>query len=121
MQRSEKPEPPEDQFDHERPRTSENEKSKETTVAIDQSADQKNAKDDAKKENGVYGYYLKLWTYATPLDVALRVCGFFAACGAGSAVPLMTLVFGALVNDFNAWGAGATSPGQLQAAVNKNA
>jgi hypothetical protein len=121
MQRSEKPELPEDQFDHERPRTSDNEKSQETTLAIDQFAGQKNAEDDAKKKNGAYGYYLKLWAYATPLDVALRVCGFFAACGAGSALPLMTLVFGALVNDFNAWGAGASSPDQLQAAVNKNA
>jgi hypothetical protein len=36
-------------------------------------------------------------------------------------LPLMTLVFGRLVNDFNDWGRGAASPVRLQAAVNKNA
>jgi hypothetical protein len=63
----------------------------------------------------------KLWRYATPIDIVLRLCGFFAACGAGAALPLMTIVFGRLVNDFNDWGRGASAPDRLQAAVNSNA
>jgi hypothetical protein len=33
----------------------------------------------------------------------------------------MTIVFGRLVNEFNNWARGASSPEKLQAAVNKNA
>lgn len=35
--------------------------------------------------------------------------------------PLMTIVFGRLVDDFNGYGSGATTPEQLQSAVNRNA
>jgi ATP-binding cassette subfamily B (MDR/TAP) protein 1 len=37
------------------------------------------------------------------------------------ALPLMTVVFGALINNFNRWGAGASSPAELYHAVSKNA
>lgn len=33
----------------------------------------------------------------------------------------MTIVFGALINDFNGWDAGTTSPSELYHAVSKNA
>ena len=45
--------------------------------------------------------YIRLWSYASPLDHALRVCGALAACAGGIAYPLMTVIFGNLVNDFN--------------------
>ena len=93
----------------------------DATVVIDspssKSEDQKD--DKAKKKDGGYGYYVKLWTYSTPIDVLLRVVAFFAACGAGAALPLMTIIFGRLVNDFNAFGSGGP-PDSLRAAVNKN-
>ena len=42
--------------------------------------------------------YFKLWKYSYPLDALLRVLGAIAAFGAGTAAPLMTILFGNLVN-----------------------
>lgn len=92
-----------------------------TAVVVGQPGHQITSESAPKTKNGGYGYYVKLWTYATPVDVILRLCGFLAACGAGAVFPLMTIVFGRLVNDFNDWGRGATSPEQMQSAVNRNA
>ncbi|KAI9795552.1 MAG: multidrug-resistance transporter mdr5 [Piccolia ochrophora] len=75
---------------------------------------------DAEPNEG-FSNYFRLWRYATPLDTVLRLCGFFAAIAGGTALPLMTIVFGQLVNDFNGWGVGTTTPEQLRSAVNRNA
>jgi len=47
--------------------------------------------------------YFKLWTYANNGvdDIFLRLVGTVGFLAAGVALPLMTLVFGAFVNDFN--------------------
>jgi ATP-binding cassette subfamily B (MDR/TAP) protein 1 len=56
----------------------------------------------------------------------LHTIGFLAAIGAGSAVPLMTLVFGELVNVFNkrgqvdAEGTPLVTPEEFRQAINKN-
>jgi len=65
--------------------------------------------------------YFKLWTYASPLDIFLRLLGTAAILAAGTALPLMTIVFGTFVNEFNGWGTGATTPDEFRKAVNKNA
>jgi ATP-binding cassette, subfamily B (MDR/TAP), member 1 len=65
--------------------------------------------------------YFKLWTYASPLDMFLRLFGTAAILAAGTTLPLMTIIFGSFVNEFNGWGTGSTSPEAFRAAVNKNA
>lgn len=63
--------------------------------------------------------YLKLWSFATPLDVFLRILGAIAAAGGGTAEPLMSLIFGNLVNLFN--GNPPLSPKEFRSEINKNA
>jgi ATP-binding cassette subfamily B (MDR/TAP) protein 1 len=57
-----------------------------------------NNADDEKLS--AFGAYVRLWTYASPLDILLRIIGCLAGLGAGTAYPLMTIVFGNLINDF---------------------
>lgn len=64
--------------------------------------------------------YFRLWKYASLLDWILRVVGAGAALGAGVAYPLMTLIFGNLVNDFNAIALGLESPAQFRHSINQN-
>jgi hypothetical protein len=65
--------------------------------------------------------YFQLWQYSSPLDWVLRIIGAFAALGGGTAYPLMTIIFGNLVNDFNGIALGLESPGKFRHSVNHNA
>lgn len=76
---------------------------------------------EKQKKGPGFGPYLRVWSYAEPIDHLLRVCGFIAACGAGSALPLMTIVFGNLVNDFNDFGSGSSSTTEMYANISHNA
>ncbi|KAF3913357.1 hypothetical protein ABW20_dc0105575 [Dactylellina cionopaga] len=62
-----------------------------------------------------------VWTYASWMDWIGRILASVAAVGAGTAYPLMTIVFGNFVNDFNQWAIGQSSPASFQASVNSNA
>ncbi|KAL7267348.1 hypothetical protein RUND412_010070, partial [Rhizina undulata] len=53
------------------------------------------------ESKGELGAYFRLWSYATPLDRLLHLCGFLAACGAGAVLPIMTIIFGNMVDVFN--------------------
>ena len=64
--------------------------------------------------------YFRLWLYSTPIDWLLRAIGALAALGAGTAYPLMTIVFGNLVNDFNAIALGLETPAQFRHSINRN-
>jgi ATP-binding cassette, subfamily B (MDR/TAP), member 1 len=64
--------------------------------------------------------YFRLWQYSSPLDWLLRAVGALAALGAGTAYPLMTIVFGDLVNDFNAIALGLETPAQFRHSINHN-
>jgi ATP-binding cassette, subfamily B (MDR/TAP), member 1 len=63
--------------------------------------------------------YFKLWSFATPLDVFLRIIAAFAAAGGGTAEPLMAIIFGNLVNLFDA--NPPRSPEDFRSEINKNA
>ncbi|KAL1953812.1 hypothetical protein VTO42DRAFT_2139 [Malbranchea cinnamomea] len=78
-------------------------------------------KTDDDEDKGGFSAYLKLWTWCTPVDVVIRLCGALAAIAAGAALPLMTLVFGQFVDEFNAYGAGEASPEHFRSAIAKNA
>jgi hypothetical protein len=64
--------------------------------------------------------YLRLWTYANPVDTVLRAVGCAAALGAGTAYPLMTIIFGSLINDFNNFGLGLLTPPEFRSRLNTN-
>ncbi|OCK85136.1 ABC transporter [Lepidopterella palustris CBS 459.81] len=65
--------------------------------------------------------YFRLWSYASPLDVILRTIAAATALGSGTAEPLMAIIFGNLVNDFNTHEAGGVTPAEFRAAINRNA
>lgn len=72
-------------------------------------------------EGGADGAGQKLWSYAQPADRALRAVGFVAAIGAGAALPIMTLVFGQLINVFNSWSLGTISKAEFERQLGQNA
>ncbi|KAK2746070.1 multidrug-resistance transporter mdr5 [Myotisia sp. PD_48] len=74
-----------------------------------------------EEEQGGFGAYVKLWTWCTPLDVAIRACGFLAAAASGVALPLMTIVFGEFVDVFNGFAMGTLSPADFRSEITKNA
>lgn len=45
--------------------------------------------------------YLRVFSYATPLDFVFMVLGALASIGGGVTLPLMNVVFGRLVGNFN--------------------
>ena len=76
----------------------------------------------ARKEPGAGKALLRTVTrYSEPLDHVLRIIGLIAAVASGTAMPLMTIVFGAAVNDFNQYGAGESSSTYLYHSMSKNA
>lgn len=98
-------------------------------VAIDVSGEKKRVaqgkdEDVSRKKKGASGLHALFRVfrrYSEPIDHVLRLCGFFAACAAGAALPLMTLVWGSSVNQFNSFGAGNSSSSELYHAITKNA
>jgi ATP-binding cassette, subfamily B (MDR/TAP), member 1 len=85
--------------------------------------------DVSKKRNGnnvddetlsAFGAYVRLWTYASPLDTLLRIIGCLAALGAGTAYPLMTIVFGNLINDFNGFALRVVPASKFRSDLNHN-
>ncbi|CCX10116.1 Similar to Multidrug resistance protein 1A; acc. no. P21447 [Pyronema omphalodes CBS 100304] len=83
-----------------------------------------NTEEDEKKDAGVeFGNYFKLWSsdYVKPLDRVLHLIGFISAIGAGAALPLMTLVFGGLVNLFNEHSINSTNNARFDKELSKYA
>lgn len=74
------------------------------------------------KENGtLYSFFGVHWLYSTPLDHLLRLVGLICAIGSGTALPLMTLVFGSSVNEFNNYSSGKTPSDDLYQSICQNA
>ncbi|CAN6553296.1 unnamed protein product [Malus baccata var. baccata] len=68
-------------------------------------------KADQKKQKVAF---YKLFSFADRLDVALMIVGTISAVGNGLSKPLMTLVFGNLINTF-----GCTDPGHIVPMISK--
>lgn len=77
-------------------------------------------KPSKKSKDSVWKLYFRIWSYATSIDHAIRICGIIAALANGAALPLMTLVFGDMVDTFNAWGAGKVTPDDLMNSISRN-
>ncbi|OAP62935.1 hypothetical protein AYL99_02162 [Fonsecaea erecta] len=73
-----------------------------------------------KTELSAWKAYWRLLTYANSVDIVLRICGAAAAAAAGSALPLMTIILGDFVQDFNGWGTGGIQPADFRHKVNQN-
>ncbi|KAK2053089.1 hypothetical protein LY76DRAFT_650106 [Colletotrichum caudatum] len=56
---------------------------------------------NGKKPGSLYFFFRVHWSYSTPLDHALCLVGLAAAIASGILLQLMTVIFGALVNQFN--------------------
>jgi hypothetical protein len=67
-----------------------------------------------------FGAYVRLWTYASPPDTLLRIIGCLAGLGAGTAYPLMTIVFGNLINDFDGFALGIVPGSKFRLDLNHN-
>ena len=83
-------------------------------------ADSTSQKSTIERKGPGLKLYFRIWSYATPIDHGIRICGIVAALANGAALPLMTLVFGDMVDKFNAWGAGRSTPDDLMDAISKN-
>lgn len=92
----------------------------ETSEKSDQEAKKPNPEEADKETLSPLRAYLRLWTYANPLDNVFRAVGCAAALGAGTAYPLMTIVFGSLINDFNNFGVGLLTPSAFRSRLNNN-
>jgi ATP-binding cassette subfamily B (MDR/TAP) protein 1 len=95
---------------------------------MDQKALHEDTSEVSKKRNNnvddenlsAFRAYVHLWTYASPLDTLLRIIGCLAALGAGTAYPLMTIVFGNLINDFNNFALGLLPGSKFRSDLNRN-
>ncbi|KAH8675568.1 P-loop containing nucleoside triphosphate hydrolase protein [Xylariales sp. PMI_506] len=69
------------------------------------------------------GDYIRIFSYAKKWDFVLMACASLAAIGAGVTMPLMNVVFGNLVGNFNGYfvpGSGVTQA-QFESGLNRNA
>lgn len=89
---------------------------KEATLSTEPVKEASNKPDDNETIPPMTAY-LRLWSFATPLDVFLRILGAVASAGSGTAEPLMSLFFGDLVNLFN--GSPPKSPEDFRSEVNR--
>lgn len=70
---------------------------------------------------GPWSAYFRLWAYATYLELFIRLLAAASAAGAGVAYPLMAIIFGNLVDNFNGWALGRLSPADFRHSVSHNA
>lgn len=81
--------------------------------------DESQPKLDGKTEKkGSFDDYLRIFKYAEPRDRFLYAISMICAIATGTALPLMTLVFGRSTSSFNDFASGQSSPQQFQDTVN---
>lgn len=72
-----------------------------TPETVSKAEENKTGKKEKDKKEKVHTVpFLKLFAFADPLDYLLMIVGSIGAIGNGLAMPLMTLIFGALTNAF---------------------
>ncbi|KAF3055621.1 Multidrug resistance protein 1B [Daldinia childiae] len=88
--------------------------------------EEEKARRDAKlrpEREAVFSDYIRIFKYATFWDFVLMVAAVIAAGGSGVTLPLMNVVFGALVGDFNGYflPVPTQTEAQFRASLNRNA
>lgn len=92
-----------------------------TPVATRKAKNEKKTKDGEEDVGSLHYFFRVHWQYSTVLDHTLRIVGFAAAIGSGVLPPLMTLIFGSSVNDFNDFEEGRRSGDDLYDTMTANA
>jgi len=78
--------------------------------------------DEKKDDSGSLRSFFRVhWRYSEPLDHLLRLVGLVSAIASGTALPLMTLVFGSSVDQFNSFSASNSSAAELYQTLSQNA
>jgi ATP-binding cassette, subfamily B (MDR/TAP), member 1 len=84
--------------------------------------DDVNSEQGSKQEEdepaGGFGNYLRIFHYADPLSRVLFAGAMLGSLASGSALPLMTLVFGKFTNEFSSLSVGAADRDRFTSAVN---
>ncbi|KAI2464476.1 P-loop containing nucleoside triphosphate hydrolase protein [Annulohypoxylon bovei var. microspora] len=88
--------------------------------------EEEKARRDAKlrpEREAAFGDYIRVFKYAKAGDFALMVAAVVAAAGSGVTLPLMNVVFGALVGNFNGYflPVPTQTEAEFRASLNKNA
>ncbi|KAI1659984.1 P-loop containing nucleoside triphosphate hydrolase protein [Daldinia decipiens] len=96
--------------------------STDNAIATKEEEAQRDAKLRPERE-AVFSDYIRIFKYATFWDFVLMVAAVIAAGGSGVTLPLMNVVFGALVGDFNGYflPVPTQTEAQFRASLNKNA
>ncbi|KAI0890737.1 P-loop containing nucleoside triphosphate hydrolase protein [Annulohypoxylon maeteangense] len=89
-------------------------------------SEEEKARRDAKvrpEREAAFGDYIRVFKYAKPWDFVLLVAAVLAAAGSGVTLPLMNVVFGALVGNFSGYflPVSSLSEAEFRASLNKNA
>ncbi|KAK3394135.1 P-loop containing nucleoside triphosphate hydrolase protein [Podospora didyma] len=71
------------------------------------------------EREATFNDYVRVFSYATKWDYVLMVGAAIASIGAGTTMPLMNVVFGRLVGDFNALGTGGGGGEAFEQQVNR--
>lgn len=63
--------------------------------------------------------YIRIFSYTDTVGCVLNVLALIGAIGAGSALPLMDVLFGKMITNFNSFTTGANSPNEFRSTMNK--
>ncbi|KAI0873469.1 multidrug resistance protein [Hypoxylon argillaceum] len=96
------------------------------SAVADPTTKEEQAEQDAKlrpEREAAFGDYLRVFKYARGWDLPLLAVAAVAAAGSGVTLPLVNIIFGRLVSDFNGYflDPPTTTRGEFQALLNRNA
>ncbi|KAL3465727.1 P-loop containing nucleoside triphosphate hydrolase protein [Aspergillus heterothallicus] len=91
-----------------------------TKTVVDIGEDRRRDFEGPAKGPGLQAYF-RVWKYSTVQGHLIRACGLLASIACGAAFPLMNIVFGTLIDNFNDWEAGLLSASEFRSRVSKNA
>jgi ATP-binding cassette subfamily B (MDR/TAP) protein 1 len=74
---------------------------------------------DSPAQVGGLRSYLRIFSYTDSVGWILNILAFVSAIGAGSALPLMDVLFGKMVTKFNSFSTGTTAQAEFRSEMNK--
>ncbi|RMZ82397.1 hypothetical protein DV737_g2060, partial [Chaetothyriales sp. CBS 132003] len=80
-------------------------------------SNQASKQDDDKEPSGGIGHYIRIFRYADALSRTLFAVAIVGSIASGSALPLMSLIFGRFTNQFNNFSVGASNRESFKSAV----
>ncbi|EXL98771.1 hypothetical protein FOIG_09495 [Fusarium odoratissimum NRRL 54006] len=74
-------------------------------------------RDEKQSQHGAFATYLRIFSYAEPLDYLLIAASAIGAIGSGIAMALMNVIFGGFVDIINDFTQGDKSPAEFRGSV----